>query len=1158
MIILPQNRALQKGNLTNLTGSGGTLPSGTYRNISGTFSAVGSENTEVICQNFQATISNTGFSLNTLYQSIRPTIPGLSSQSYNTIPLLTLRAGDDGQSGSVGSGGSGAAGGGTTAAGSGGRGGSGGTGSTGKNWNEQTNSVTDFGVGGSGGTGFFGNSGESVVNGANGSASDASVTGIIVSNEFDTGIVCYFSSIIYAKGIYVGVSSGNSATKIATSSDGLTWTARTSPNNSIWYSIAYGKGIFVAVGVSQVAYSADGINWTAVSTVTQTWLNVTYGNGIFVAVSSNGTTTRVIRSLDGITWSQFGISNNTNTADWSAITYGNGLFVAVSYGSSGVTDRIMISSDGLTWAMRTASASLTNIVIYTVTYGNGIFVIAGGNGDNNLITSTDGVTWTVRPSVLITHSAHYVIYSNGVFISFSSSTVYYSTNGIVWTNFYIPPSNKFFYPAFFNGKFIAVSRSTTVNSTAITLIPSISGFFGIGGLTLNKLTDTWLTTTGIASNTYSSNIVYGNSFFLRISATGTNKANKSTDGITWTSSAISAWSNTSTNASLSFGSVNSTNYFFGVNQTQSIIRSTDGVTWTSYSMPANFTASDSCIGKNILLIGGSNSVNTTQTILRSTDGSTFTNITTPSSKTVIGLLYGKGLFIAFLNPSSSSDFATIMVSTDGITWIMETSALSAYFYEKGLAYGNGTFLAAGTAVSNGANVLMTSTDGMTWTSRTLPIATNNLWTVAGFGNGIFFLINNTSVATETERIAHSTNGITWTKKTVTANTINTVSSIGYGNGTAVVTGDSGTSLGLYSNRTAAIGGAGGGGGGGGGGGQSVFTRYSYPSWIQQNLDAFKGSAWHGNGGSGASGYVLASGGTAGSTGAIPSPSWPMTNSRSGTGGPAGLVSPISDATAGGNGGTLTMGGPFSMPSSDTPGSLGPTPDTAVYSGAGVAGTNSSKALPATGTTVGSNGNTGGSGGNGSAPSAGAGGGGRGADGQNGSLQSLGANGGLGGNGGSGGLGGKPARSLILYVHNKVSGSITVFGNTGNAGSGGTTGGIGESLTHPNGTAYTGASGGTGGTGGTGGQGSAGRITLIGRAPLFTNNPSFTRSSTPHGVKANLISSGTGLNSSGATWSSFAIISNGTVGNTGLPGDSGEGGYISELSADQDVFYILNQ
>jgi hypothetical protein len=83
--------------------------------------------------------------------------------------------------------------------------------------------------------------------------------------------------------------------------NGTTWASRTSAANNHWYSVTYGNGLFIAVGVSgagnRVMTSPDGITWTSrASAADNNWYGVTYGDGLFVAVSYSGTDNRVMTS----------------------------------------------------------------------------------------------------------------------------------------------------------------------------------------------------------------------------------------------------------------------------------------------------------------------------------------------------------------------------------------------------------------------------------------------------------------------------------------------------------------------------------------------------------------------------------------------------------------------------------------------------------------------------------------------------------------------------------------------------------------------------------------------------------------------------------------------------------------------------------------------
>ena len=114
--------------------------------------------------------------------------------------------------------------------------------------------------------------------------------------------------------LYVSV--GENGT-ILTSSDGTTWTSRTSGTGLSVLGVQYVNSTFVAVGRGGlILTSADGSTWTSRTTYTSTDLyDVTYRNGTFVAVGDSGTS---VTSSDGITWTA--TSNILHQSAFYAIT----------------------------------------------------------------------------------------------------------------------------------------------------------------------------------------------------------------------------------------------------------------------------------------------------------------------------------------------------------------------------------------------------------------------------------------------------------------------------------------------------------------------------------------------------------------------------------------------------------------------------------------------------------------------------------------------------------------------------------------------------------------------------------------------------------------------------------------------------------------------
>ena len=205
-------------------------------------------------------------------------------------------------------------------------------------------------------------------------------------------------AIAYGNGKFVA---GGTDGAMATSTDGTNWTAvsnSTFNSNDAYgtaniYGIAYGSagnagGTFVAVGTSgKMATSSDGVTWTAVSTSTFSVTNINaiaYGSagnagGKFVAVGNYG---RMATSTNGASWTSVSSTNSTfgsasNQSNIYGIAYGNGMFVA-----GGEYGKMAYSTDGATWTAVSVSTFPNNYSgdINAIVYGNNKFVAVGSGG----------------------------------------------------------------------------------------------------------------------------------------------------------------------------------------------------------------------------------------------------------------------------------------------------------------------------------------------------------------------------------------------------------------------------------------------------------------------------------------------------------------------------------------------------------------------------------------------------------------------------------------------------------------------------------------------------------------------------------------------------------------------------------------------------------
>ncbi len=219
--------------------------------------------------------------------------------------------------------------------------------------------------------------------------------------------------VIYGGGQFVAVAHWvGSADMVATSPDGIVWTIRQAATVGNWKGIAYGDGLYAALGSGILMTSPDGYNWTAGTPASGTWYAITYGNGTFVAVG-NGV---VMTSVDGINWTLGSMPGGW--AAWTSVTYGNGTFVAVASSHSGSPlQRVMTSPDGITWTRREATE---DNAWQSVTYGNGLFVAVASNGTNRVMTSPDGITWTAQAAAAA-NAWQSVTYGEGHFVAVGDS-----------------------------------------------------------------------------------------------------------------------------------------------------------------------------------------------------------------------------------------------------------------------------------------------------------------------------------------------------------------------------------------------------------------------------------------------------------------------------------------------------------------------------------------------------------------------------------------------------------------------------------------------------------------------------------------------------------------------------------------------------------------
>ena len=161
-----------------------------------------------------------------------------------------------------------------------------------------------------------------------------------------------FTSMVYGNGVWVAVRNGTIRYATATAEKypgGLTFTSATSAVTSP-YRVFFDNGIFVAIGSDGIATSTDGITWTLRSSAGDfRFSRVIFAGGLWFAGIGGG---NMYTSPNAITWTA---RQSLGGANLIGAAFGAGMYVAMNQSGT-----IWSSPDGTTWTSRTNPVSGTN------------------------------------------------------------------------------------------------------------------------------------------------------------------------------------------------------------------------------------------------------------------------------------------------------------------------------------------------------------------------------------------------------------------------------------------------------------------------------------------------------------------------------------------------------------------------------------------------------------------------------------------------------------------------------------------------------------------------------------------------------------------------------------------------------------------------------
>lgn len=323
-------------------------------------------------------------------------------------------------------------------------------------------------------------------------------------------------------------------------------------------------------------YSSTGTSWSYAA-VAANVSGMNYSSGKYTAVTQDG---YVYSSTTGTSWSlaaylpEKGNAPAGGTSQWLGLAYNNGNYATIV--SS--TNFISTSSDGTTWV----GQKLPYFNWNSVAYGNNLYVASPGTATSPyLYTSTDGLRWVpVSVGWKVWES---VIWDGSRFVVVGDDTLIHSTDGVTWTTVTLPISSAY-----------RVAGSSTASKWVV--FDDYTGQY-----TFSSDLVTWSTPTAFATSTAPKDIIWTGSQFL---ATGSTTGPvdcviTSSNGTTWTKT------NLTSNANLTVLGYSGTLYIvFSSSKTTAYKTSTNGTTWTNRTMPGSYIWSDvAWTGSKFIAVG---------------------------------------------------------------------------------------------------------------------------------------------------------------------------------------------------------------------------------------------------------------------------------------------------------------------------------------------------------------------------------------------------------------------------------------------------------------------------------------------------------------------------------------------------------------------------
>ncbi len=405
----------------------------------------------------------------------------------------------------------------------------------------------------------------------------------IINNTY--GFSPYANIWVEELGIFI---MGGNGGKYAISTDGAVWTTYSLPVTNQIEEICWSPELSLLVMVcssttNNVFTSTDGIFWIARSNGTSynsnIWTSVCWSSqlSLFVAVSSSGSTStnRLMTSPDGINWT----ARTTSVGNtWTSVCWSPELSLFVAVGST-TNNNIISSSDGITWTVfNSKSTGASNEAFTSICWSPELMMFAAVS-TNRVIISQDGKNWNYKSSGVNNVSWQSICWAKklSLFLAVSStgsstSVLMFSYDGNIWKSIGTTDSsttgfNSISWSEKLNTFLAAANNKTLLLNNweyhQYSLYPNnnLTNLSNYNNYFSNSNYDTWYNTHSNINNEWSS-ICYSTDLALAVAVSKTGSSNRvmtSSDGISWTSRTTPV-SNSSSTPNLSMKSIASGQY----------------------------------------------------------------------------------------------------------------------------------------------------------------------------------------------------------------------------------------------------------------------------------------------------------------------------------------------------------------------------------------------------------------------------------------------------------------------------------------------------------------------------------------------------------------------------------------------------------------------